>query len=508
MTTALPAVYVFHDTKKAAQPNLYALNLRLKNTVPRIVLKNTSNADVSARPRFFTVRGEQDNPLDLPAVTLRPQQIVELNLTALREASESRRDFDSASVQVINNGAPGSLIGAVYSTKRSTGLTYDVPLRDSGKSRSGTGSYPWRVDRDYSTVVVITNVGNQAARFQVEIRYPGGPYSIKPRQLTVGETATFDLGKMRDEQQPDRLGHTLPLTLEKSQFHWSIVATPGDPHIIGRAEVVSRSARVASSYSCQVCCQDSGPIGGFNPSSYAVYIDGLAQISADGQYYDCYSNYYPSGIWLNSLWTDNTSIATIQDSSQLYGAGPGGTYVNGTFDQTTWWNDGMDCYPSYYNAGDNAPVDVQCPTPTGESTAAIGWKTANPTIHEWEQTLQPSTTNFAGRWVVEFDPGGGGPDTCHFTNSQFDEFKSISAGSWQVESGNKWKPDGVGWNSNAVTYYRAQGRAPCGTTFSQQMKIDCGTGATPYITNTLACSFTATTVTSTRAGQTVTRNWP
>ena len=39
----------------------------------------------------------------------------------------------ATTVEVLNNGRPGALIGALTSTNRSTNLTYDVPLRDSGK---------------------------------------------------------------------------------------------------------------------------------------------------------------------------------------------------------------------------------------------------------------------------------------------------------------------------------------------------------------------------------------
>jgi hypothetical protein len=187
----------FYDTMRTVQPNLYATNLRLKNTVPRVVLKNTSQLDTSARLRFFSAAGEQYNPVELPTVTVRPQQVVDVDLSALREAAASRTDLESVSVQVLNNGAPGSLIGAAYSRERASQLVYDVPLRDSGKTRNGTGSYPWRVDEDYSTVVAITNIGNDPAPFQVEIRYPGGPYSLgrrnwlwaRRRRLTCVECA-------------------------------------------------------------------------------------------------------------------------------------------------------------------------------------------------------------------------------------------------------------------------------------------------------------------------------
>lgn len=355
----------FHDPKKTVQPNLYATNLRLNNTTPRMVLKNTSDVPVSARPRFLSAAGEQGQPVELPPVTLRPGQIVAVDLSAVREAAASRTDFDSVSVQVLNSGAPGSLIGAAYSTDRESQLTHDVPLRDSGKIRNATGSYPWRVDQDYSTVAVITNIGNQAARFQVEIRYPGGPYSVKQRELAVGETATFDLRQMRDEQKPDRVGKTLPRDLERGQFHWSLVNTPGEPRIIGRAEVVSRAESVSSSYSCPTCCPDSGNGGSFNPNAYTLAVNGFVYTGAQGQYYDCYSNWYTGSLMFSSMWTDNTSVATINASEeQLQGIGAGQTTVAGDYDFTVWDTDGMDCYSSNYTGSDNAPVQTVCAVPT------------------------------------------------------------------------------------------------------------------------------------------------
>jgi hypothetical protein len=42
----------------------------------------------------------------------------------------SRHDLDSVSVEIENNSAAGSLIGALYVRNQQTGVTYDVPLRD------------------------------------------------------------------------------------------------------------------------------------------------------------------------------------------------------------------------------------------------------------------------------------------------------------------------------------------------------------------------------------------
>jgi hypothetical protein len=357
----------FYDTKKTAQPNLYALNLRLSQTTPRIVLKNTSDATVTAKPIFLTSNGNEDNPVELPSRALAPHEVVDLELSGLRAASASRSDLDSVGVRIENSGAPGSLIGAAYSTDHTTGLTYDVPLRDTGPSRNRTGSYPWRIDGDYSTIVSVSNAGNQPAAFQVEIRYADGPYSIRPRQLKPGETAYFDLRKLRDEQTPDRTGKTLPLTLDRGQFHWSVVATPGGGQIVGRAEVRGRSAHVVSSYSCPTCCPDHGPYGGFYPHAFGVTVSSFEPTESFAEMLDCYGNVYYQNILWYTLTTNNSAVATADSETyELYGEGSGSTYVVGHFWQIEWEfyesENGGACREWDYFPSDSASVTVHTPT--------------------------------------------------------------------------------------------------------------------------------------------------
>src|SRR5204862_12630 len=105
--------------------------------------------------------------------------------------------------------------------------------------------------------------------------------------------------------------------------------------------------------------------------------------------------------------------------------------------------------------------ETLCVLPTGEVTAFTAWSAGGPGM--WQQTLQPATADFQGRTVIEQDPGGGGPDTCHFPGSMYTPGTAITGGTWAVGAGNSWGADFVGWFTGAVTYYRAQGRAPCGT---------------------------------------------
>ncbi|SMO76676.1 Putative peptidoglycan binding domain-containing protein [Geodermatophilus aquaeductus] len=146
--------------------------------------------------------------------------------------------------------------------------------------------------------------------------------------------------------------------------------------------------------------------------------------------------------------------------------------------------------------------------PVSETTTSRGWGAGNmATVHQWRQRLTPTTRSFQGCSVTEADPGGGS-DTCHFPGSTFAPFTGVTGGTWGVDSHNRWGNDFVGWFSPAVTYYRAQGRAPCTASFPQSMRVVRPSGDVQYKNHTLTMTIGATTVSSTRDGQSKSRTWP
>ena len=112
----------FADTENIAQPNLYSTNFRLKNTTPHIILKNTASNPVTARPRFLSMSGEGSGVVELTSLTIPANGTKEVNLTPLVNAARTRQDLDSVSVQIINSGGSGSLIGAANFTNNVTGV--------------------------------------------------------------------------------------------------------------------------------------------------------------------------------------------------------------------------------------------------------------------------------------------------------------------------------------------------------------------------------------------------
>jgi hypothetical protein len=395
----------FYDTKRTVQSNLYATNLRLANANARLVLENTSNAELSVRPRFFSTAGEQGNPVELPQLTLQPRQIVDVDLKDLREAVSTRADLASVSAQVLNNGAPGSLIGALYSTDRSSQLAYDVPLRDSGRMRNSTGSYPWRVDNDYTTIVNITNINEQAASFIVDIRYPGGHYFLPAKELAVGGTATFDLRQLISEQKPDSKGNVIPLSTEGGQFHWSVFGGAASSKLIGRSEVVSLSQRVSSSYSCPSCCPDSGPFG-YLISPGSVAVGGFAQVGTEGEMRDCNGVFTDiGGLYIYPWWTENPSIASVNSSGGVSGVGVGSTFVDGSWTCYIWNPGPEDCSRDTVEESDSEPQDV---TPVISGPTTLWWfNGANPGNANMPVSIQLTTQSGAASysWTATANAG-------------------------------------------------------------------------------------------------------
>jgi hypothetical protein len=247
----------FYDPRTSEQPQLFATNLKVGSAAAHLVLKNTSDSPVSARPVLIPLQGTAMGSMDLPSIEVPPHQAVSVDLSPLTQRAAKTPAYRTISVKVMNDGPSGSLIGALYSTDGNQ-VTTDIPLHDSGPARKSFGNHPVRLDRDYTTIVSITNVSQVAAKFIVSIRHEAGQYAVpKIQQLKVGETAVFDLRKMREEQIPDLLKRTLPKTMTTAIFHWGVHNASEGARLIGRAETVSSSQRVNSIHEGETCCGDS-----------------------------------------------------------------------------------------------------------------------------------------------------------------------------------------------------------------------------------------------------------
>jgi hypothetical protein len=334
----------FYNPPNVVQPNLYANNLRLKNVMPHMLLKNTSTAFVKARPKFLDAGGV--TVVELPPQRLAPSEVVEVDLRPVIAVARNRSDLDSVSVQVGNEGAPGSLIGALYSRNEKTGVAYDVPLRDSGSPRSSTGAYPVRLDGDYTTVLSISNAAGKAGDLTLQINYEDGPYQFGLIHLKPGETKTVDIRTLRDEQTPDHDGHTLPRDLTTAQIRWSIRGNGSIP-MTGRSEIMSLRDGVSSSYSCTTCCPHSHEDGWLDPGYFDIFTEDFQTVRGRERQRDCYGNIYgPYDADWGTWYAYNPDIATVDSNGSVTGIDEGTAGFSFTWPVYYWMQDFDEtCFP-------------------------------------------------------------------------------------------------------------------------------------------------------------------
>ena len=198
-------------------------------------------------------------------------------------------------------------------------------------------------------------------------------------------------------------------------------------------------------------------------------------------------------------FTDYPSAgATVNYTAELWVK-----YYNGEYNYYEWIG------PEYgYTYAQYKPPSQPGVPPSSETTASGGWNTVSPyrTTHKWNQTLI-GTENYGGMAVYEQDYPGWANDTCWFTTSRYAKEVKVTGGNWLVSNSNTWGPDSVGWTESRVSYYRAVNRAPCGTTFAQEMFINMPNGTFAYKINTLKMGFTTTRVYSERDNVRRERSW-
>ncbi len=477
---------------------------------PVIAVRNLGDSATTVTVTVpYSKRNGDTGTIVLPQIALTPGEI---GLLDTSNPQLKRNDFATAGLELEYTGAPGSVIASASSISHSGDHVFALPLKDPQGGLSSTGGYPWFIKESSSTVVFIKNTTGEPQQFHLDIIYPGGRWGSNLKTLAPGQTFELDVRKVRDSQMEGSEGNTIPLDSSVGHVYWSVYGT-GEKRLIGRAQTVDLINGLSSTYECQCPCTSSYAESRLLPMSVVVGFPGdSTQFLAEERTQNCHGTI---GSWYNvnptTWWSDNSSIAAMSGSAATW-VSPGSTTIRGSLSSTiVYWN-GFGCAYQTITPTASSNSEVQdCTRPTGEITAGEMWDNIAPTKRHFRQILQPTNTSFNGRSVTEVDPTGGGPDTCHFPNSEVPQFIKVSGGTWPVGSSNIWGPDVIGWSPFAVSYYRMQGKAPCGTKFNQTMSINCpGSNLLmrPYVTHQIEATIGTTQVSASRAGQTHTRNYP
>jgi hypothetical protein len=315
-----------YDPASSTESAVYANGLHFSDGANHLIVKNLTGNPITVSGAIYPIgTNAPAKPLAVPEKELPPGTSSELKIPTVGNPDS----LDEAAIKLESSGPIASIIASYSNHDLANQVTRSVPFKDVGDFSSLTGAYPWRLDGNYSSKVFVTNVGKSRASIGAKILPVNGPeYFIDTKYLEVGETAVFDIRKLRDERVPDPKGVKLPKDAQLGQFVWSTIFGNGKDKLIGRNEVVDRSSGISASFSCPYCnCPYSTNSASINPFNPVVVIDGVASVVATAGSYDTCGRNPPGGYTIYpSSWSITQpyfSLTANQPTSTMQGISNG-----------------------------------------------------------------------------------------------------------------------------------------------------------------------------------------
>ena len=335
----------FRDPARAKSLRLDGVGLRLGEVQNEELQARTVARNVSASPTLLSGRIVYSTAdgvalaIPLPDMHLGPGETKELNLSAVLKDRGINSDVTAAGLEFQYSGVPGDVIISTLSVSNSGDHVFRVPLVDAKTPSSSTGTYPWSIDADSSTVVYVKNVTDQVQQYTMQINYAGGTYPMDIQKLQAGQSSVVDLRKLRDQQVANRFGQKLPLNVSAGQVHWSVEG-PVNHVLIGRSEQADLAGATSMTAACGTCCPDSTSSVFITPDAVAGFPNDSQQFA--GMYFrrDCYNNPPNGPFQADPLWSSlDTNVAICDSSGVATALNPGFTNIRAEWEAPVWWLD-------------------------------------------------------------------------------------------------------------------------------------------------------------------------
>jgi hypothetical protein len=357
----------FSDPASAKSSELQGVGLHLGSAgsdvlTPIVVLRNISTEPTVVTGRLpYTQEDGARNTISLPHVRLSGGESTVLDISrVMRE--QNRPWFNGiGGLEFKYSTAPGTVLITTISVSDSGNQAFRVPMWDVAAQRSPTGGYPWRIEGNSSTTVYIKNASETSQKYFVQVNYAGGAYLIGMKTLAGGETISYDVRKIRDEQIPDSRGRVIPLNVSSGQVHWS---ANGDGMMIGRSEQADLVRGISSNYACMNCCEDSpyADTQRVTPGSATVDSETSYLFTAEEQYVDCYGNYSEFTVVTDATWSSSdTNVATVESlNGNVTGAAPGTATITASWHEYVYHYSPatQSCVPHQNNYGKSTTITV------------------------------------------------------------------------------------------------------------------------------------------------------
>jgi len=371
------ANFYFTDRATVVSPKLAGAHVRFgipseSEGFPRgttfeapLVLANVGGLPSSATITADYTIGGQSFVQSLEVFQLTAGEVREVDLTKELAQHGIRGPVEDAGITIDYTGGPGTVIGHLACVSSDGDFSFDVPIKDplAGMNRIG-GSYPWRLDGDYKTVLHLKNILDKPVFATVQVCYDGGTYNPERIKLMPYQTVALDIKQLQDSQKKDIRGVALPPSATSGKVVW-YEREPGS--LTGRAETFNIGRGIAGSFSCPVgcSCEATFETADMSPRTYTA-LEGESAVFFIPQETDIDCNdmlYGPFDMSDESIWTSSdTTIAQVDDEGMVDAAAPGTTDINAKFSVIEY---DSSCNPTHSQKTAKGTIKVQRPTSLG-----------------------------------------------------------------------------------------------------------------------------------------------
>lgn len=366
----------FVDPSMNKSSELHGAGLRLGRVgddtmIPMVVARNVGDSPALLSGRIiFTSSDNNKDALSIGETRLMPGEVRAVDMSKVVLHAE-RSDIATAGLEFEYDTKPGSVILSALSVSQGGNLVFHVPLLDPAALMSSTGGYPWQAAGDLSTLVYIKNVSDKTQQYVAHLSFPDGEYMIGLKSIGPGETISYDIGALRDNQTPDEKDRTIPPSATGGQFKWGLMQDEeGSPRVlIGRAEQVSIEKAISSTYACQNCCTSTYHDAFLQPGGAESPVNGQIQYEAYQTNLDCYGLPYTFRRTNVSWSSNNQSIATINGSGLATAKSGGNATITGSWNTINYLAPIQPCGGPYRPEQPNLPDPCSCTSHASQITA-------------------------------------------------------------------------------------------------------------------------------------------
>lgn len=180
---------------------------------PYSVLRNISDAPVTANPTLWWMADGAPQYADIPTITLGPHQSQLLDTTSILASAGLTNFIGSVNLVFDVSAKPGSLLFSAGSVDKANTYVFAVDPRGVQDGASKSLSY-WSTADGNDTMVTLWNPADEAQDFVFQVNYPGGHYDL-PVNLSPRATRMFNMSDVIASQVPDVEGNIVPASVQE-----------------------------------------------------------------------------------------------------------------------------------------------------------------------------------------------------------------------------------------------------------------------------------------------------